>query len=1183
MSHFRMFFAVLALLAAVHAPVVSAQTDEIVVTSDPPAFLEGVTTDEQFNALTDEQKEEALAFFDATAVNDVPEFPPNTVDCFDHFTFGSVLIHLSPAIQHTVSGVPLTFVGTLVNENEYPVVDGAVYVKIFRIPDDGTLPDNGFDIVDQFVVEDQISLAANEEKPFSFVWDVPAYLPTGDYQAAFYYTSAHKFNVQGLTFTDDVVGNVANFSIAGVVETGVTFKKDEVLLNGEPFDFVAFAPVFKPGEPVELSALLTNTTDQDVDMPVTWKLYRWDSQDESLLLREESETVSVPAHDSMRATTSVTDTTSSVHFVVAETHYRDTASFLNVRFLRDDSYNLRLNFPAVTSYPLKANEENIVFSCLHSAGTFDSVENGKLVITLTDQNGLPIHSKTYEGPVIGPMMAVTDSFTPSQTYTSFTLTAQLYDNGTLVDGAVMHYDCASLGEACQTATVVSENSGNGYTVGIVLFILITGGVTLWIWRRKKRIQHEDISTADSDNSDTTTGNPTLISFLIAVCIGTSLLISGGQMVEAASKPWNSGNTGTLTGWDSGRGTSCFLGTCHYAIFQMYDFRGKVVYQAHLQDANTGVDIADNDAILSVGDKVRVVWDQSPSDIIWWGNPGWYRYAVVTPNGNWSDDGSAPSNLCGNNNYRLSIGTNYLNQYDYGTLTVETPDMRVNGGSGLSCEDDVCTVTSAGSNKTITATFSNTTGRFWHARAYKSGACSVSTYNVRRRVLVSKKFDPDLWTTIYTYRSESALPNIPQQQITFTLNAVQPNNPPTKPTIYPDPSNNHQDSADQYFTFKDSVDPDGDNFRFEIDWNNNDFVNGYAPTDGSYTVPPTGGEKTVDKAWPAGTYTFKVRAADDQAGFSEWSDPYTITICETNETWNDVKSECIPNPPVVTLTPDETDIGAGDSVDLTWTVTGPADTCEASGDWSGSDKSTTGDNETIYDLPVGTYTYTLVCSNDGGDSTPAQATVTVHPPTGDLTSPSCTIAEGDTSCGTTIHWSTDYVTGGTLTEGGSTIKTGINTSDGDGSRSITLTRTEVMYKLYASTDHTADPLYILPLKAKCEGDLGVDTNGICREVPPVPTLKLTPTPDLVRSGQPSDVDIDIDATYDLDCELLNANATPDNVHYDFAIDKVTPETVTTRALTATQIVTLSCPVPGFPSEPATTKSARIEVVPIFEEI
>ena len=82
-------------------------------------------------------------------------------------------------------------------------------------------------------------------------------------------------------------------------------------------------------------------------------------------------------------------------------------------------------------------------------------------------------------------------------------------------------------------------------------------------------------------------------------------------------------------------------------------------------------------------------------------------------------------------------------------------------------------------------------------------------------------------------------------------------------------------------------------------------------------------------------------------------------------WDDlvVKSIGSPQSPTLTLTATPTTVDAGGSATLTWSST-HADSCLASGDWSGS-KAASG-NEIMGPL-TGDTTYTLTCSGAGGSS------------------------------------------------------------------------------------------------------------------------------------------------------------------------------------------------------------------------
>lgn len=131
---------------------------------------------------------------------------PGAVDCFDYYTFGSVQVDVAPTLEQTIPGTPLTFTGKIRNDNAYPVVDGQVYVKIFK--HDGSsealVKENGLPLVAFFLAKDHLTLKANSEQSLTIDWQVPEALSGGTYTAAYFFTTAHRYNLLGLSFTDDV-------------------------------------------------------------------------------------------------------------------------------------------------------------------------------------------------------------------------------------------------------------------------------------------------------------------------------------------------------------------------------------------------------------------------------------------------------------------------------------------------------------------------------------------------------------------------------------------------------------------------------------------------------------------------------------------------------------------------------------------------------------------------------------------------------------------------------------------------------------------------------------------------------------------------------------------------------------------------------------------------------------------
>lgn len=401
------------------------------------------------------------------------------VNCFDYYHFGSVQADIEGSGGGTVSGAPMHFRGNIKNDNTYPIVGGALYAKVFRKQtDDSLIHQNGNNLVDQFFVKDNISIPTKGKIPVEFDWQVPSYAISGEYQIAFFFTSAKKFNLLGLSFTDDVVGNIDNFRISGEQKTGISFNKNTVKVQNNEYRFAAFPPRNDKDKDIPVTAELVNGTNEPQIVKVVWKLYGWDAQTEENLLNTKEEDVILNPKETKVIQYLDISREHTVHLLVAEAKYQDTKSILDIRYVRDGVDRTRLNFPSITTYPLEQNKENTVFSCVHNSGTA-TVQNSKLILDLKDEDNNLIHSYTYKGAVSGAMMAVKDTFTPSKTYKNFSLEAKLYQDDKLVDQTVMKYECDKIGTDCPKPMT----SAMKVVIGTGIFLLFV--LLVFIFRKKE--------------------------------------------------------------------------------------------------------------------------------------------------------------------------------------------------------------------------------------------------------------------------------------------------------------------------------------------------------------------------------------------------------------------------------------------------------------------------------------------------------------------------------------------------------------------------------------------------------------------------------------------------------------------------------------------------------------------------
>lgn len=429
----------------------------------------------------------------------------NIVSCSEYYQMGSVVADIAPSVETTVSGGEYSFNGLITNTNPYPIVDGVLYVKILRKQDDATLAQqNGHHVVDQFVALEGISLNARSSQEVAFSWEVPAHALSGDYEMISYIVSAESFNYLGISFTDDIVGGVTEFTLIGEALESVVFDKNSVTVDGMPHSFAFYPTTVDKAKPIEVMALLTNQTDQEQVVPVIWKVYAWDAQRERNELDEAGETVRIPAHTTIRVTHTVTDNRNPSYLVVADARFRDVHSILNINFVREGMNKPRINAAGITSYPLIKGQENEFFSCLYNIGSADEIDGTRLTVSIKDSEENEIYFKEYVGSVSNAMMGISYPFTPPETLSSFTVETILYNQSLPVDYALLTYDCNDINAAMCDISVAEASSGSSAQPLLVILGLLGLVVVVVVIKKSavKSKENPEPAVQEGDNGTT---------------------------------------------------------------------------------------------------------------------------------------------------------------------------------------------------------------------------------------------------------------------------------------------------------------------------------------------------------------------------------------------------------------------------------------------------------------------------------------------------------------------------------------------------------------------------------------------------------------------------------------------------------------------------------------------------------
>jgi len=402
-----------------------------------------------------------------------------TQSCFDYYKFQSITIDLHAEKQVYKAGEGARLIGSLTNKNTYPVVGGSLILRISKFDPRSQV---GNDIIDEWTAKENINLIAEEKMPVSFDYQLPSGLPTGTYTLTSFFLTQDKFNLAGLSFTDDIYGSYTTFTVEGKNEKSIKFDRTGVKINGEPHRIFGFVPkVFSENtKAIKVSVPLKNETGEKIKPIIKYSLYYWDSQDKSNLIKEWSESSEIKKNSSKDFSFDIDISSGTVFYAVIKAATGDQKSEIHIRPVKA-GFKPRLNDVAITSFPLTKDQASTLFACYHNTANGES--NGKLNLSLKDQTGKELVQASYNGKMTGDIEVLTKEIS-GLNLENFILSAELFDDkGNKVDEANVAYDCSKFSQSlCKKP---AETKINPYALAGGIIIV---AVALYFLNRKIRIE-----------------------------------------------------------------------------------------------------------------------------------------------------------------------------------------------------------------------------------------------------------------------------------------------------------------------------------------------------------------------------------------------------------------------------------------------------------------------------------------------------------------------------------------------------------------------------------------------------------------------------------------------------------------------------------------------------------------------
>lgn len=454
----------LALLAA--APVlIFAQSNSLPTqTPIPPPPknipLESAEQDFNFDPLPDPSDQD----FEGTST---PLYP-GTVECFDHYHFQSVQVSAAAEKETYNAGEEILFKGEVTNENDYPVVDGYVFVRVG--PVNSKYRKEGHHITDEFFAAERMALDAGVTTPIEFKWRVPQGAAQGEYIANYFFSVGKRFNLGGLPFSNEVVVGATRFEMKNEKQGGILFDRSGTLVNGKRYAHIGNWPDINPGEPVTILQPIKNSSKLEKEIKVAYELYYWDSLRAEDKVAESEETVKLAPGAAKTLRYEIPKMDTSVYYLKIRAVTDNDSAIVNIRVASDQA-RPRINYPAITKFPIVSRESFTVFSCFHNTSGADA--EGNVSVVLSDRRGNKVGEASYVGVIPSSMLAVAADIIATKSYDYLSLHAEIRNAaGEIADSYDTVYACDELKSPACDSLAQKRSKQNFIIIGLVAILVL---------------------------------------------------------------------------------------------------------------------------------------------------------------------------------------------------------------------------------------------------------------------------------------------------------------------------------------------------------------------------------------------------------------------------------------------------------------------------------------------------------------------------------------------------------------------------------------------------------------------------------------------------------------------------------------------------------------------------------------
>jgi hypothetical protein len=372
--------------------------------------------------------------------------------CFAYYDYGKIQTNLATEKNSYSRGEIVKIRGTIINNNNFPLVNLVLYAHLKRVNNTTSFNQNGHYLVDRLTLLENLNFLPGETKAINVNFPIPPTYPNGKYQLHYFLFSKNGFHYGGRPFLEEDTAGYSSFEVINNQEPTAYFDIGSLKVNNISHNIREQIYEYNQ-EPLTFNVVLINQTSSDT--PVFISIYSFEDTFETGKIASEQKTIKA---GSSNIKYDFIPKDPGAYVVLFQTN-SPLRSILKYRFAvsGNQSTELRMNDLGISNYPADKNKDR-AYVCFHSP-TPQNTPDTKVTLSILDSGKKLLDQKIIQQQFSGDVLAISLPFLKLTDLTDFWIKAEFIQpaNPKKSQTVEIYYDKNTFKESISSLNIAYDN------------------------------------------------------------------------------------------------------------------------------------------------------------------------------------------------------------------------------------------------------------------------------------------------------------------------------------------------------------------------------------------------------------------------------------------------------------------------------------------------------------------------------------------------------------------------------------------------------------------------------------------------------------------------------------------------------------------------------------------------------